>query len=60
MGNIGLMEQTQQFLDLAVPGSQDIDAKVRHLIEAGHLRKECDRRYRHHETPTARTAQLEL
>ena len=39
MGNIALMEQTQQFLDLTVPGNQDVDAKVRHLIEAEHLRK---------------------
>ena len=39
MGSIGLMEQTQQFLNLTVPGTQDLDAKVRQLIEAEHLRK---------------------
>ena len=39
MGNVGLLKQTQQFLDLTVPGNQDVDAKVRHLIEAEHLRK---------------------
>ncbi|MBM4461115.1 MAG: hypothetical protein FJ011_25725 [Chloroflexi bacterium] len=39
MGSIGLMEQTQQFLNLTVPGNQDLDAKVRQLIEAEHLRK---------------------
>jgi len=33
------MEQTQQFLNLTVPGNQDLDAKVRQLIEAEHLRK---------------------
>jgi len=39
MDHIGLMEQTQQFLNLTVPGNQDLDAKVRQLIEAEHLRK---------------------
>lgn len=39
MESIGLMEQTQQFLNLTVPGNQDLDAKVRQLIEAEHLRK---------------------
>lgn len=39
MNSIGLMEQTQQFLNLTVPGSQDVDAKVRQLIEAEHLRR---------------------
>ena len=34
-----LMEQTQQFLNLTVPGDQGLDAKVRQLIEAEHLRK---------------------
>jgi len=39
MGSIGLMEQTQQLLNSTVPGNQDIDAKVRQLIETEHLRK---------------------
>jgi len=34
-----LMEQTQQFLNLTVPGDQGLDAKVRQLIEVEHLRK---------------------
>ena len=33
------MEQTQRFLNLTVPGDQGLDAKVRQLIEAEHLRK---------------------
>jgi hypothetical protein len=39
MGIAELMEQTQQFLNLTVPGNQGLDAKVRQLIEAEHLRK---------------------
>lgn len=34
-----LMEQTEQLLNLTVPGDQGLDAKVRQLIEAEHLRK---------------------
>ena len=34
-----LLEQTQQFLNLTVPGDQGLDAKVRQLIEVEHLRK---------------------
>ncbi len=34
-----LMEQTQEFLRATVPGDQSLDAKVRLLIEAEHLRR---------------------
>jgi hypothetical protein len=35
----GLMEQTEEFLRLTVPGNQSLDAKVRQLIESEHLRR---------------------
>ncbi len=34
-----LMEQTEEFLRATVPGDQSLDAKVRQLIEAEHLRR---------------------
>lgn len=34
-----LMEQTEEFLRRTVPGNQSLDAKVRQLIEAEHLRR---------------------
>lgn len=34
-----LMEQTEKFLRATVPGDQSLDAKVRQLIEAEHLRR---------------------
>ena len=34
-----LMEQTEEFLRATVPGDQSLDAKVRQLIEAEHLRQ---------------------
>lgn len=36
---VELMEQTEEFLRAAVPGDQSLDAKVRQLIEAEHLRR---------------------
>lgn len=39
MGIAGLMEKTEQFLNLTVPGNQGLDAKVRQLVEAEYLRK---------------------
>lgn len=34
-----LMEQTEEILRATVPGNQSLDAKVRQLIEAEHLRR---------------------
>jgi len=34
-----LMEQTEEFLRATIPGDQSLDAKVRQLIEAEHLRR---------------------
>lgn len=34
-----LMEQTEEILRATVPGDQSLDAKVRQLIEAEHLRR---------------------
>lgn len=34
-----LMEQTEDLLRITVPGNQSLDAKVRQLIEAEHLRR---------------------
>ena len=39
MGAVELKTQTQEFLRETVPGVQDLDAKVRHLIEEEYLRK---------------------
>lgn len=39
MGGVELKAQTQEFLRETVPGVQDLDAKVRHLIEEEYLRK---------------------
>jgi hypothetical protein len=36
---VELKPQTQEFLRETVPGEQDLDAKVRHLIEEEYLRK---------------------
>ena len=39
MATAELMEQTQEFLNVTVPGDQGPDAKVRQLIEAEYLRR---------------------
>ncbi len=39
MENTLLLEQTQELLRHSVPGNQDMDAKVRYLIEAEYMRK---------------------
>lgn len=39
MSIVELKPQTQEFLRESVPGEQDLDAKVRHLIEEEYLRK---------------------
>lgn len=39
MAIAGLMEQTEQLVNLTVPGSQSLDAKVRQLVEAEYLRR---------------------
>ena len=44
MGVAELMEQTQEFLRATIPGSQSLDAKVRQLIEAEHLRRSAQYR----------------
>ena len=45
MGNLLLQERTCQFLRDPLLGEQDIDAKVRFLLEAEYLRRL--RQYRH-------------
>jgi hypothetical protein len=40
MAAVELKEQTQEFLHETVPGDQDLDAKVRHLIEEECLRQQ--------------------
>ncbi|PDV97961.1 hypothetical protein [Candidatus Chloroploca asiatica] len=37
--SLELKQQTQEFLRDTVPGEQDLDAKVRHLIEAEYMRQ---------------------
>ena len=44
MGVAELMEQTQEFLRATILGSQSLDAKVRQLIEAEHLRRSAQYR----------------
>lgn len=39
MSTVALKERTQAFLHETVPGDQDVDAKIRQLIEEEHLRK---------------------
>ena len=39
MSTVALKERTQAYLHETVPGDQDLDAKIRQLIEEEHLRK---------------------